>query len=268
MIKIINTFEDFLKARKAASDTVAFYNCRSLGEAISKWKGPPGLIQHTRGTTSGAKFVHVPWSAINARSSNFAALRDPSAYKRVLALGKPISSYYLCAAYYGPHDLGAETFPLPEDGDVGNVIDELQITVLPLIPTEIASLVKRHSRPLKGTLELITCGSAELSEADHAALSEWSGGVPIITGYGTTETGVMSMTEGTPDGPKHVGKFLSGLRVSDGLIEVRGPSLASRYISPHQTTLGASLPLNAGWFRTSDRASIVNNQLYFHGRKE
>ncbi|MDZ7754412.1 MAG: AMP-dependent synthetase/ligase [Gammaproteobacteria bacterium] len=119
---------------------------------------------------------------------------------------------------------------------------------------------------LGGRLRLAVSGGAPLN--DTVARMFISLGVPILQGYGLTETSpVISVNALEDNEPRSVGVTLPGIQVrvgdSDELI-VRGPGVMLGYWNNDQWT--REMIDEDGWLHTGDQARIENGHIYITGR--
>ena len=154
--------------------------------------------------------------------------------------------------------------------ELAQMLCEERISLLSLVPAVLGRLLRDapallRQAPLRAVLVGGQACSAELL-AEARSL-----GVPVLTSYGLTEMCSQVSTSAFPpptelpveQGVVSVGLPLAGveLRVVAGLIEVRGPSLFTRYV-------GGDSALNAqGYFETGDRGAFDPERgLFVFGR--
>jgi len=122
------------------------------------------------------------------------------------------------------------------------------------------------SQRLGGRMRFAISGGAALSrEIAHTFLGL---GVPILQGYGLTETSpVISVNVPDDNDPASVGIPLHGIEVRlgpDHELQVRSPGVMLGYWNNHKAT--AEMIDSEGWLSTGDQAHIENNHIYITGR--
>ena len=121
-------------------------------------------------------------------------------------------------------------------------------------------------RRLGGRLRLIVVGGAAFAP-EHARVFVGLG-LPIIQGYGMTETApVIAANRADDNDPLSVGRALEGVALrlgeSDELL-ARGPGVMLGYWNNADATRAV---IDAdGWLHTGDRARIENGRVYITGR--
>jgi len=133
----------------------------------------------------------------------------------------------------------------------------------PLLDRLVASKVTAR---LGGRLRIAVSGGAPLSS--EIAQLFIGLGIPILQGYGLTETSpVVSVNPLEDNGPASVGVPLRGIEVRTGKDDellVRGPGVMLGYWNNHAAT--ARMIDADGWLHTGDQARIENNHIYITGR--
>jgi len=151
---------------------------------------------------------------------------------------------------------------------LARVIDEDRVTLASLVPTQLEWLLARDPpfRP-PPHLRAVLLGGAAARPALLARAADR--GVPVLTTYGLTEacSQVTTQMVGTVNrGELGCGPPLPGVevRVSSGVIEVRGPTLFDRFVpAPTEPALSSD-----GWFATGDLGRIdAGGNLHVIGRR-
>jgi long-chain acyl-CoA synthetase len=138
-----------------------------------------------------------------------------------------------------------------------------RLLLWPLLSRLVASKV---TAKLGGRLRLSVSGGAALSK--QVAQIFIGLGVPILQGYGLTETSpVISVNLPDDNDPGSVGVPLNGIEVRIGDDEellVKTPGMMQGYWNNHAAT--AEVIDAEGWLHTGDQACIDNNHIYITGR--
>jgi long-chain acyl-CoA synthetase len=138
-----------------------------------------------------------------------------------------------------------------------------RLLLWPLLNRLVASKV---TEKLGGRLRLSVSGGAPLSKS--VAKIFIGLGVPILQGYGLTETSpVLSVNVPDDNEPGSVGIPLTGVKTrigeNDELL-VKTPGMMKGYWNNHAAT--AEVIDTDGWLHTGDQARIENNHIYITGR--
>lgn len=133
----------------------------------------------------------------------------------------------------------------------------------PLFKLLVANKLKRR---VGGRLRLVVVGGAAFAP-EHARVFVGLG-LPIIQGYGLTETApVITCNRAGDNDPLSVGRALEGVALrlgeSDELL-ARGPNIMLGYWNNAKATAVIVDP--DGWLHTGDRARIENGRVYITGR--
>jgi O-succinylbenzoic acid--CoA ligase len=145
-------------------------------------------------------------------------------------------------------------------------------TLISLVPSVLAALLEAGFVAPPGLRAVLVGGAGTapaLAERAHAA------GLPLLTSYGLTETGSQVVTRRyaerylplpVRDGVVSSGHGLPGveLRLRDGAIALRSPTLFSGYVGDPQAALAPD-----GFLLTNDRGELgVDGELYVRGRRD
>jgi acyl-CoA synthetase (AMP-forming)/AMP-acid ligase II len=135
---------------------------------------------------------------------------------------------------------------------------EHRVTQLSLVPALLDRLLSTEIVLAPGSLRAVLVGGAPCSYRVLALAHER--GLPVLTTYGLTEACAQVATRRyaerhrapSPDGaPVGVALPGVGLRIVDGVVELRGPTLFSGYAGEPATD-----PAGV-WFRTGDRGALT-----------
>lgn len=148
---------------------------------------------------------------------------------------------------------------------VVEAVASLRVTLLSVVPTMLHRLLLREPEwNPPSHVRAILAGGAAASERQLGMANDR--GWPVLTSYGLTEacSQVTTQRSGSRQrGEAGAGAVLPGVevRVQGGEVQVRGPTMMTRY-------LGEPSPfLQAGWFRTGDCGSIdAQGNLHLRGR--
>jgi long-chain acyl-CoA synthetase len=141
-----------------------------------------------------------------------------------------------------------------------SLLDRLVWPILKLL------VAKKLHRRLGGRIRIILVGAAALSN-DLARVFVGLG-LPILQGYGLTETSPIATVQKLDDSdPASVGFALPGSEVSiadDGEILIRGPLVMLGYWHHEEAT--RAVIDEDGWFHTGDIGEFRDGRLYITGR--
>ena len=144
----------------------------------------------------------------------------------------------------------------------GRLLDGLASLAWPLFDRAVAADVREV---FGGRLRLAVSGGAALSQTISRCLLGF--GVPVVQGYGMTETSpVVSCNTPEDNDPASVGRLLAGVeaRIGDNReLLVRGPGVMRGYWKREAETTQAFVD---GWLRTGDQAALEAGRLRILGR--
>ena len=259
----------------------------TTGDALRSWGPPSGLpflganrramIIYTSGTTGRPKGVVTTHANIGAQVSSLVEAWGWRPSDRLL-LVLPLHHVHgvingLCSAL-AVH----ATCEMPASFDASAVWDRLasgEVTVFTAVPTIYHRLLtaweaadeparRRWSDGARG-LRLMMSGSAALPVQTLERWREITGHT-LLERYGMTEIGMALSNPLTGERrPGFVGQPLPGVevRLVDGELEVRGPTVFKEYWQRPEETLAA---FHDGWFRTGDVAVEEDGSYRLLGR--
>ncbi|HKK13911.1 MAG TPA: AMP-binding protein, partial [Gammaproteobacteria bacterium] len=127
-------------------------------------------------------------------------------------------------------------------------------------------VARRLMARLGGRLRIAVCGGAPLPPT--AARLFLSLGLPLVQGYGLTETGpVLSGNRPEDNDPASVGRPLPDVQIrvgADGELLVKSPGVMQGYWRDPAATAGAFDA--GGWLHTGDRVRLAEGRIYITGR--
>jgi len=142
------------------------------------------------------------------------------------------------------------------------------------VPVMLRRLVARlRSQPTPPSLRCVLVGGAAASRA--LLYEAWAAGLPIATTWGTTATASQVAT--APPGPARLhpgtaGRPLRGLEIRTppgGVLQVRGPTLATVAVAGPGASPQALPRDGAGWFTTRDLGRVDSGGLvWIKGRAD
>lgn len=127
-------------------------------------------------------------------------------------------------------------------------------------------VAKKLYRRLGGRIRLIIVGGAPF--APHLARVFMGLGLPILQGYGLTETApVLAANRQSDNDPDSVGRPLEGVELhcaENGELLARGPNVMLGYWNNEQAT--SAIMDKDGWLHTGDLVRIRDGRVYITGR--
>ncbi len=123
-------------------------------------------------------------------------------------------------------------------------------------------IFKKWREALGGNILAICSGGAALQE--RLARVFWSAGIPVLQGYGLTETSPVITVNGIDKGMRYFGTCgptIEGVEVkiaSDGEILAKGPNIMKGYYKKADAT--AEVIDSDGWFHTGDIGELVEGR--------
>ena len=238
------------------------------------------LLLFTSATTDAPKLVPLTWRNLRAMAANDSRALELTASDRLLSL-MPLFHLHGMAAVLTQLSCGGSVItPRKFDPDaVPGWIVELRPTWLtsnPPISRAIIAMLRQDPQAFGGhALRFVRSGTAA-SDPELLASLQTALGVPVINGYGMTETGGITRDTVYSGKTGSVGRS-SGLDVAiqdeignvlppgvEGEIVVRGASVTAGYLDNPGANAAA---FRNGWFRTGDLGQLdADGFLFLTGR--
>ena len=253
-----------------------------LADAFAATATAPGrqtdaaLLLFTSATTDSPKLVPLTWSNLRAMATHDSLALELTAADRLLSL-MPLFHLHGLATVLTQLSCGGSVISTP-GFDPGNFLAWLSglrptwFTSSPPMNRAIVALARQHSEVFRDPpLRFIRSGTAALEPQLLTSLEE-AAGVPVLNGYGMTETGGVTRNTRELRKPGSVGRS-SGLELAimdpsgsillpglEGEIVVRGPSVTSGYLDNPEANQSA---FREGWFRTGDLGHLDTDGFLF-----
>jgi len=244
------------------------------------------VILFTSGTTGEPKGVVLSHRNIISNVMQFRSLVDLDRTDTLMASLPFFHSFGCTVTLWHPLIKGVRivTYPTPVDAlKNAELVQKYQVTLLPTTPTFLRAYLK-HSEPKQfASVRLLVTGAEKLPR-ELAESFEQKFGLPVLEGYGLTETAPVVSVDLPDDAvqPSHrmgsVGKPLPGqaAQIRDpasgdllkpqqlGMLWLKGPNVFERYLGEDERRFGV---FQDGWFRTGDLARFDEEGfLYIEGR--
>jgi o-succinylbenzoate---CoA ligase len=208
------------------------------------------VVIATSGSTGRPKAVELSAAALTASAT--ASLRRIGA--------SPWSRWLCCLPTFHISGLGVlvrslvtGTDPVIAAAVSPELIAESACGYVSLVPTQLRRLLDAGAGP--GTVRAVLLGGA--ASADTLLTDARSAGWRVITTYGMSETCGGCVYDSVPLDDVQV-------RISEGSVEIAGPTLFSRYLGEPERTASV---LADRWFRTADLGSwLPDGRLGIRGR--
>jgi O-succinylbenzoic acid--CoA ligase len=259
-----------LAEQRAHISIPAAFPDQPVADATPLTDGDAALVLFTSGTSGTPKAARLSWSAVRHAANS-----------AVQVLGLTTSTTWLgClpldhiggAMVILRSGRGGSTVLLQDRFDAErttDLIDGGAVHGVSIVPTMLHRLLgARGDRPWPSTLRCLLTGGGPLSH-DTIARATALGLAPSQT-YGLTEAASQVCTLLPAEAKTHAGsagRALPGMtvRLVDGVIQVRGPTLFSGYEA--NGILTEPLPAD-GWFTTGDLGELdADGYLTVHGRR-
>ena len=236
------------------------------------------IVFHTSGTTSKPKIVSLTHAQLMARSRAQPVDRTD----RCLFVPPIFTAGAFAHALLAPLAAGAAIgfARRPGEDALLDALEALRITCFSANPALLSSLRERllQREPTPARALRFIRSSANALPPEQQRRLESAFGVPVIQGYGMTETGTIAQNPLPPRRrkPASVGVSVGpDIAIIDddgttvdrnvaGEIVVRGPGMMTRYEDPPEANLRA---FHDGWFRTGDSGHLdEDGYLFITGR--
>ena len=173
----------------------------------------------------------------------------------------------LIAGIILPLTIGLRCFNYPSPLHVKQIptlLKAIKASVFFSTDTFINQYVRNSDADCFSTLEFAVCGAEKVRDETHNLFVRQFGGLPLLEGYGVTETSpVISINKPDDNHPGTVGQLLPGMEArlepvegieNGGRLYVRGPNIMKGYI--YEEDPGTIEAPAEGWHDTGDIVNI------------
>ncbi|MGA8785745.1 MAG: long-chain fatty acid--CoA ligase [Polaromonas sp.] len=246
-----DVFLSFLPLSHTFERTAGYYLPIAVGSCVAYARSVQLLAEDLK-TVRPTVLISVPRIYERVFAKLHEALATSSFKTRLFEAAQAVGWRRFCRA---------QGLPLAESEKSGwAALDPL---VWPLLERLVA---RKLQAQFGGRVRVAVSGGAPLS---HAVARCFLGlGVPVLQGYGMTETSPVVAANGVDDNdPATVGRALPGVQVRIGEnreLQVRGPSVMKGYWNRAEDT--ARVLTADGWLSTGDQADIENGRIRIMGR--
>lgn len=223
----------------------------------------PGVVVHTSGSTASPRGVVLAYGALLASAAAWNTFLESGPMDHWLST---LSMSHVAGLGMALRPLGSGArltiHPRFDPDEIRSALERADVTLLSLVPTQLARLLDTGGVPAHALRALLLGGGPVSGSLVRRALEE---GLPVVPTYGLTEagSGVTGLPAAeAPLAPGSVGQPLPGVRVrvvhpdgadvapgEPGEILVGGPTLASGYDGDPAATRARFVD---GWLHTRD----------------
>jgi O-succinylbenzoic acid--CoA ligase len=209
------------------------------------------LVVITSGSTGGGRGVLLSAGALRASgSATLERIGGPGSWLLALPVSAIAGLQVICRALLTGHT------PTRLTGTLAEAVARMPAgdrRYTSMVPTQLRRWLDTEPDALRAFDAILVGGAATDPAVLDRARAE---GVAVVTTYGMSETAGGCVYDGLPlDGVR--------VRVTDGGIELAGPTLAHGYRGDPEGTAAAFVD---GWFRTRDAGTLEHGRLTVHGR--
>lgn len=255
-----------------AKDSSSFSNMADKGQTTADELNQLGLLIYTSGTTAKPKGVMLSDHNLLANMEGIAATGILGTGEETLLMALPLfHAYGLTLTLYAiSANVPLVLEPTFNPKVLLATIAKEQVSILPLVPTMLRvlgeAIQKQESRHALQSIKWCISGGAALPPALLERLA--NAGLPVLEGYGLTETSPVIAVNRPDKGPKPgtVGNILTNVEVrinpisgvnssfsldsTTGEIEVKGHSVMLGYYQDKEAT--KAVMRKDGWLKTGD----------------